>query len=58
MKAKLPVGVIGLGRMGQVYARHLASRTPQARVVAVADALEERARTFADEWGIETWSTD
>jgi inositol 2-dehydrogenase len=58
MKAKLPVGVIGLGRMGQVYARHLASRTPQARVVAVADALEERARVFADEWGIETWSTD
>jgi inositol 2-dehydrogenase len=58
MKAKLPVGVIGLGRMGQVYARHLASRTPQARVVAIADALEERARAFADELGIETWSTD
>ncbi len=58
MHAKLPVGVIGLGRMGQVYARHLAGRIPQAKIVAVADALEERVRTFADESGVEAWSTD
>ncbi len=58
MKAKLPVGVIGLGRMGQVYAHHLATRVPQARIAAVADALEERGRAFADEFGIESWSTD
>jgi inositol 2-dehydrogenase len=58
MKAKLPVGVIGLGRMGQVYARHLAGRIPQAKIVAIADALEERGRAFADELGVEAWSTD
>lgn len=58
MKAKLPVGVIGLGRMGQVYARHLATRVPQARIVAVADAMAERVRTFAEEFGIESWSMD
>jgi inositol 2-dehydrogenase len=58
MKAKLPVGVIGLGRMGQVYARHLAGRIPQAKIVAVADALEERARAFAAELEGVSWSTD
>lgn len=58
MNAKLPVGVIGLGRMGQVYARHLAGRIPQAKIVAVADALEERARAFAAELEGVAWSTD
>ncbi|MCL4297519.1 MAG: inositol 2-dehydrogenase [Anaerolineae bacterium] len=58
MKAKLPVGVIGLGRMGQVYARHLATRVTQARIIAVADAMQERVQAFADEFGIAAWSTD
>ncbi|MCK6629452.1 MAG: inositol 2-dehydrogenase [Anaerolineae bacterium] len=58
MKAKLPVGVIGLGRMGQVYARHLAGRIPQAKIVAVADAMAERAQTFAAELEGISWSTD
>jgi myo-inositol 2-dehydrogenase/D-chiro-inositol 1-dehydrogenase len=49
MTARLPIGVIGLGRMGQIYARHLARRVPQAHLVAVADVIEERARTLADE---------
>ncbi|NJN94060.1 MAG: inositol 2-dehydrogenase [Anaerolineales bacterium] len=58
MNAKLPVGIIGLGRMGQVYARHLAGRIPQARIVAVADAMAERARAFAAELTGVFWSTD
>jgi predicted dehydrogenase len=33
--------------MGQIYARHLARRVPQAHLVAVADVIEERARTLA-----------
>lgn len=58
MNAKLPVGVIGLGRMGQVYARHLAGRIPQAKIVAVADALAERAQSFAADLEGVSWSTD
>ncbi|MEK7409562.1 MAG: hypothetical protein AAB225_31230, partial [Acidobacteriota bacterium] len=36
MKSRLNVGVIGLGRMGRVYAEGLAHRVPNARLVAVA----------------------
>ena len=46
--AKLNVGLIGLGRLGRVYARDLSTRIPCTRVVAVADvdkaAVEEVAR--------------
>lgn len=44
--------------MGQIYAGHLARRVPQARLVAVADVIEERARTLADDLGADSWSTD
>jgi inositol 2-dehydrogenase len=36
-KARLNIGLIGLGRLGQVYARDLATRIPSTRLVAVAD---------------------
>jgi scyllo-inositol 2-dehydrogenase (NAD+) len=48
--ARLSVGLVGVGRMGRVYARDLATRIPKARLVAVADvnaaAAEEVAREF------------
>lgn len=34
---KLGVGLVGLGRLGRVYARDLAARIPETRLVAVAD---------------------
>lgn len=55
MKVQLPVGVIGLGRMGQIYATHLARRMPQAKVVAVADVIAERAQKLADDLGVAAW---
>ena len=36
--ARLNVGLIGLGRLGRVYARDLSSRIAQTRLTAVADA--------------------
>lgn len=57
MSAKLPVGVIGLGRMGQIYFRHLMQYS-QSQIVCVSDVIEERAQTLADELGVESWSTD
>jgi len=48
--ARLNVGLVGVGRMGRVYARDLATRIPKTRLVAVADvnaaAAEEVAREF------------
>ncbi len=58
MNAALPVGVIGLGRMGQVYTTHLARRIPQAKVVALADVVAERAQSLAQELGVAAWSGD
>ncbi len=52
MSKRLNVGVIGLGRLGSVYARDLAQRVPNARLAAVADLLPERASQFAGQYGI------
>ena len=57
MKAKLPVGVIGLGRMGSIYTRHLAGHSG-SQILSVSDVIEERARGIAAEFGVESWSTD
>jgi scyllo-inositol 2-dehydrogenase (NAD+) len=49
--AKLNVGLIGLGRLGQVYARDLATRIPYTRLAAVADvdgALVDKVRRELD----------
>jgi scyllo-inositol 2-dehydrogenase (NAD+) len=57
MNTKLPVGVIGLGRMGKIYSGHLA-RHSLSQVICVSDVIGERARTLAVELGVESWSTD
>ena len=49
MPSLLNVGVIGLGRLGSVYARNLARRVPNARLVAVADQKPELRQQFANE---------
>jgi inositol 2-dehydrogenase len=48
MKSKLTVGVIGLGRMGQIYTRHLA-QISTVQVVCISDVIEARAQALADE---------
>jgi len=47
--SSLNVGVIGLGRMGSLYARNLAQRVPHARLVAVADQKADLREQFAGE---------
>lgn len=54
MSNRINVGLIGVGRMGRVYAEDLAYRVPQARLIAASDAnpgAEEAAR----EYGVEKW---
>jgi scyllo-inositol 2-dehydrogenase (NAD+) len=57
MNSRLPVGIIGLGRMGQIYARHLA-QDPRSRIVCVSDVVAERAQAVAAELGVQAWTTD
>ncbi|HET7292963.1 MAG TPA: Gfo/Idh/MocA family oxidoreductase [Vicinamibacteria bacterium] len=46
---RLKIGLIGLGRLGRVYARDLATRIPEARLVAVADVDTAAAEQVAAE---------
>lgn len=49
---RLNVGVIGLGRLGRVYARDLAGRIPETRLVAVSDPLGNLAKEVAEEFDV------
>ncbi len=44
---KVRLGVIGLGRMGQVYGYHVAQRIPNAVLTAIADPRTEATTPFA-----------
>jgi inositol 2-dehydrogenase len=46
---RLRVGLIGLGRLGRVYARDLACRIHETRLVALCDPLDEVVSEVADE---------
>ncbi len=55
MKSKLNVGVIGLGRLGSINAADVAHRIPNANLIAVADVLKDRAKTFAEDHDVPKW---
>ncbi len=52
MATRLNIGVIGLGRLGSVYAKDLAQRVAHARLAAVADVQPERAAQFGEQYGV------
>lgn len=56
--AKIGIGVIGLGRMGQVYATYSAGQLADASLVAVADMRTEVLNSFADRVGNAKTYTD
>lgn len=53
----LGVAVIGVGMMGEFHTRVL-SEIHDARLIAVADVVESRAREIAGRYGAEVWTTD
>jgi inositol 2-dehydrogenase len=50
--ARLNIGLIGLGRLGRVYARDLSSRIAQTRLTAVADTNGALAREVAAQFDV------
>jgi len=55
MSKKLNIGLVGLGRLGSLYARYLAGRILNARLLAVADVRETVAESQAAELGVPKW---
>ena len=54
-RAEVPVGVIGLGRIGKLHAHNLAQSVAHARLAVVADARPEVARAAGEQYGV-PWS--
>src|SRR5438132_419563 len=50
--AALNIGLIGLGRLGRVYARDFSTRLPQTRLTVVADTNGQLAQQIAAEFGV------
>lgn len=57
-RKKLNVGLIGLGRLGRVYARDLATRIPCTRLAGVADVDRAAVDAIAREFDVPLASTD
>ena len=51
-RRRLKVGLIGLGRLGRVYARDLSTRLAETRLTAVADTNAALAREIAAEFDV------
>ena len=51
-RRRLNVGLIGLGRLGRVYARDIATRIAETRLVAVADPVDAAVREVAAEYDV------
>jgi len=51
-RRRLNVGLIGLGRLGRVYARDLATRIAETRLVAIADPVERAVQEVAAEYDV------
>jgi len=51
-KTRLAVGLLGAGRLGRVYARDLATRIAETRLVAIADPDATLAQEVAAEFGV------
>jgi myo-inositol 2-dehydrogenase/D-chiro-inositol 1-dehydrogenase len=52
------IGIIGAGRIGKVHAETLVTRVPEARVLAIADIMQEAAQETASRLNIPTASGD
>lgn len=52
------ITMLGTGLIGRFYTQTLHGQRSRDRVQVVYSRTEERARSFAQEWGIPTWTAD
>jgi len=57
-RPRLKIGLIGLGRLGRVYARDLSTRIAETRLTAVADPSPGLAASIAEEFDVPRAYTD
>jgi scyllo-inositol 2-dehydrogenase (NAD+) len=57
MHNKINVGVIGMGRLGSLYANYLLTSVPQACLLAVSDVKDGVAEAFARKNNVRRWFT-
>lgn len=57
-EAKVHVGIIGCGRIGQCHAANLANKVPDAELVCVSDFFEGSARRLAKQYNVPMACTD
>jgi inositol 2-dehydrogenase len=57
-RTRLNIGLLGLGRLGRVYARDLATRIPGTRLLAVADVDPGAVDAVTGEFDVPRGSTD
>ena len=55
---KIKIAIAGAGRIGQIHAENLVTRVKEARVVAISDIDEKRAKDLALRCGRISWYTD
>lgn len=55
MTKKLNVGVVGIGRLGHLYAQYFLGQISNATLVAVADINEPLATSFANDYGVTSY---
>jgi myo-inositol 2-dehydrogenase/D-chiro-inositol 1-dehydrogenase len=58
MKAKARLALIGCGRIGQVHLRSLLAMRDTCELVTIADAYEPAVRASAEQFGLDSWTTD
>lgn len=49
--------IVGCGRIAPFHAGGI-KKAPSAKLIAVCDVIPEKAKAFAEEWGVEKWYTD
>lgn len=54
---KINVGIIGVGRMGQIHLDNLVMKFPEVNVVAISDVMES-ARTLAEKYNVPNFYTN
>ena len=58
MGKRINVGLIGAGRIGKLHAGHLASRIPDANLLAISDIVAQAAQACAARWNVPTATSD